>query len=74
MIFDVADLQGSRRCRDCMYSGERAGVVGALLTGLNSSGGVIIVADAGRFKGVEDRKHAGVVGVLLDVVFDVADL
>ena len=50
---------------ECMYSGERAGVVGTLLTGLNSSGGVIIVADASRFKRVEDGKHAGVVGALL---------
>ena len=44
------------------------------LAGLNSSGGVIIVADAGRFERVEDRKCTGVVGALLDVVFDVADL
>ena len=44
------------------------------LAGLNSSGGVIIIADAGRFEGVKDRKRAGVVGALLDVVFDVADL
>jgi hypothetical protein len=35
------------------------------LTGLNSSGGVIIVADASRFERVEDRKRAGVVGALL---------
>ena len=46
-------------------SGERAGVVGALLTGLNSSGGVIIVTDASRFERVEDRKRAGVIGTLL---------
>jgi hypothetical protein len=44
------------------------------LAGLDSSGGVIIVANAGRFEGVENRKRAGVVGALLDVVFDVADL
>ena len=44
------------------------------LAGLDSSGGVIIVADAGRFEGVEDRKRAGVIGALLDVVFNVADL
>ena len=43
------------------------------MAGLNFSGGVIIVADAGRFEGVEDRKRAGVVGALLDVVFDVAE-
>ena len=46
-------------------SGERAGVVGTLLTGLDSSGGVIIVADTGRFERVEDRKHAGIIGALL---------
>ena len=44
------------------------------MTGLDSSGGVIIVADASRFERVEDRKRAGVIGALLDVVFDVADL
>ena len=35
------------------------------MTGLNSSSGVIIVADAGRFERVEDRKRAGVIGALL---------
>ena len=35
------------------------------LAGLNSSGKVIIVADASRFKGVKDRKRAGVIGALL---------
>ena len=35
------------------------------LAGLDSSNGVIIVADASRFKGVEDRKRAGIIGVLL---------
>jgi hypothetical protein len=35
------------------------------LTSLNSSSGVIIVADASRFKRVEDRKHAGIIGTLL---------
>ena len=44
------------------------------LAGLDSSSGVIIVANAGRFEGVEDRKCAGVIGALLDVVFDVVDL
>ena len=44
------------------------------LAGLNSSSKVIIVTDAGRFKGVENRKHAGVIGTLLDIVFNVADL
>ena len=44
------------------------------LAGLNSFSGVIIVADANKFKGVKDRKRAGVIGTLLDVVFDIADL
>ena len=44
------------------------------LAGLNSFSGVIIVANASRFKGVENRKYTGVVSTLLDVVFDVADL
>ena len=44
------------------------------LAGLDSSGGAIIVADAGRFEGVKNRKHAGVIGTLLDIVFNVADL
>ena len=48
-----------------MYSGERAGVIDALLTGLDSSGGVIIVADASKFKKIEDGKHATVIGALL---------
>ena len=42
--------------------------------GLNSSNKVIIVADASRFKGVENRKRTSVIGVLLDVVFNMADL
>jgi hypothetical protein len=44
------------------------------LAGLNSFSGVIIVANAGKFKGVENKKRAGVVGILLDIVFDIADL
>jgi hypothetical protein len=52
----------------------RAGVVGALLTGLNSSSGVIIVVNASRFKRVEGREHAGIIHALLDMVFDMADL
>ena len=35
------------------------------MTGLDSSGGVIIVADASRFKRVEDRKYASIIGALL---------
>ena len=46
-------------------SREYASVISALLTGLNSSGGVIIVTNASRFERVEDRKRAGVVGALL---------
>ena len=44
------------------------------LAGLNSSSGVIIVVDTGKFKGVENRKRASVVDILLDIVFDIADL
>ena len=44
------------------------------LAGLNSSSGVIIVTDAGKFKGIENKKYASVVGTLLDVVFNIADL
>jgi hypothetical protein len=43
------------------------------LTGLNSSSGVIIVVDAGRFERVEGRERASVIGTLLDVVFNVAE-
>ena len=44
------------------------------LVGLNSSSKVIIIADTSRFKGVEDRKRTSIIGALLDVVFNVADL
>ena len=44
------------------------------LAGLNSFSGVIIIANAGKFEGVENRKYASVIGTLLDVVFDIADL
>ena len=44
------------------------------LAGLNSFSGVIIVADANKFKGVKDKKHAGIISVLLNIVFNVADL
>ena len=44
------------------------------LAGLNTSHRVIIVADTSRFKGVENRKRTSVVGALLDVVFNIADL
>ena len=54
-IYKVAD--GVR----IVYSGERTGVINMLLTGLNSSGGVIIVADASRFERVENGERAGVI-------------
>ena len=44
------------------------------LAGLNFSSGVIIVANANKFKGVENRKRTSVVGMLLNIIFDVADL
>ena len=44
------------------------------MAGLNFSSRVIIVTDTSRFEGVEDRKHISIIGVLLNVVFDVADL
>ena len=44
------------------------------MTGLNSSSGVIIVTDTGRFKRVEDRKCASIIGTLLNVVFDIVKL
>ena len=44
------------------------------LAGLNSSSRVIIIADTGKFKGVKNRKRASVIGILLNIVFDVADL
>ena len=44
------------------------------LAGLNSSSGVIIITDAGKFKGVKDRKRTSVIDALLDIVFNIADL
>ena len=44
------------------------------LAGLNSFSRVIIVANASRFKGVENRKRASVISILLNIVFDIADL
>ena len=44
------------------------------LAGLNSFSKVIIVINTGRFKGVENRKYTSVIGALLDVVFNMADL
>ena len=44
------------------------------LVGLNFSNKVIIITDAGRFEGVKDRKHASIIGILLDIVFNIIDL
>ena len=44
------------------------------MAGLNFSSGVIIVTNASKFKGVENRKCASIIGALLDVVFNIADL
>ena len=44
------------------------------LVGLNSFSRVIIVADTNKFKGVENRKRTSVIGVLLNIVFNIADL
>ena len=44
------------------------------LAGLNSFGGVIIITNTSRFKGVKDRKYASVISTLLNIIFDVADL
>ena len=44
------------------------------LAGFNSSSGVIIIIDTNKFKGVENRKRASVIGVLLDIIFNIADL
>ena len=44
------------------------------LAGLNSFSGVIIIANTGRFEGVKNRKCASVVGVLLDIIFNIIDL
>ena len=44
------------------------------LAGLNSSSGVIIIANANKFKGVENRKRTSIINALLDIVFNMADL
>ena len=44
------------------------------LAGLNSFSGVIIVINTSKFKRVKNRKRASVIGVLLDIVFNVTDL
>jgi hypothetical protein len=44
-----------------------------LLIGLNFSGKVIIVINASRFKRVKDRKYTSIIGILLDVVFNITE-
>ena len=44
------------------------------LAGLNSSSGVIIIIDTSKFKGVENRKRASIIDILLNIVFNIADL
>ena len=44
------------------------------LVGLNFFSEVIIIADTSKFKRVENKKRAGVIGTLLDIVFNMADL
>jgi len=56
----LAEGRGQR-----VEEGEHAGVIGALLTGLNSSGGVIIIIDASRFERAENRERVSVIGALL---------
>ena len=42
--------------------------------GLNSFSGVIIITNANKFKGVENRKHTSIIGTLLNIIFNMADL
>ena len=44
------------------------------LANLNFFSRVIIVVDINRFKKVENRKRTSIIGVLLDIVFNIADL
>ena len=44
------------------------------LVGLNSFNKVIIIADTGKFKGVKNKKRTSVIGTLLNVVFNIANL
>ena len=44
------------------------------MAGLNFSNKVIIVTDASRFKEVKNRKYTSVIGMLLDMVFNIIDL
>ena len=44
------------------------------MAGLNSFSRVIIIIDTSKFKGVKNRKRASVIGTLLNIVFNIADL
>ena len=44
------------------------------MAGLNSFNRIIIVANTSRFKRVEDRKYTSIIGMLLDIVFNIIDL
>ena len=44
------------------------------LAGLNFFSGVIIIINTNKFKGVENKEHTSVIGILLDIVFNIADL
>ena len=44
------------------------------MAGLNSFNKIIIITDTSRFKGVEDRKHTSIIGMLLNIVFNIVDL
>ena len=44
------------------------------MAGLDFFSGVIIIANTNKFKGVENRKRAGVIGVLLNIIFNIVDL
>ena len=44
------------------------------LAGFNSFSKVIIVINASRFKKVENKKCTSVIGILLNIIFNIADL
>ena len=44
------------------------------LVGLNFSSKVIIVVNTSRFKEVKNRKRINIIGVLLNIVFNIANL
>ena len=51
-----------RRIGTAVVSFVGRGCYRRVLAGLDSSGGVIIVVDAGRFERAENGEHVGVVG------------